>query len=59
MANIIIGNEAALHMNGSVGTQNVRCYVPKGELPVDHNMSDIIAELNFMFGLVSVGMVKL
>lgn len=35
MYNIIIGDEAAFHMNGTVSTQNVRCYSPQGHPPQD------------------------
>ena len=33
LSNIIIGDEAIFCMNGSVTTQNVRCYAPKGNQP--------------------------
>ena len=33
LANSIIGDEANFCLNGTVSTQNVRCYAPKGQLP--------------------------
>lgn len=33
LANVVIGDEAIFCMNGSVTTQNVRCYAPRGNLP--------------------------
>ena len=33
LANFVIGDEASFAMNGTVSTQNVRCYAPKGEAP--------------------------
>ena len=33
LSNIVIGDEAIFCMNGSVSTQNVRCYAPKGNRP--------------------------
>ena len=35
MSNIINGYEAIFQMNGTVSTQNVRCYAPKGDPPDD------------------------
>ena len=34
LANLVIGDEAGFAMNGRVSSQNVRCYAPKGEMPV-------------------------
>jgi len=31
--NVVIGDEASFAMNGTVSTQNVRCYAPKGQPP--------------------------
>ena len=33
MSSIVIGDEAVFCMNGTVNTQNVRCYAPKGHPP--------------------------
>ena len=33
MSNIVIGDEAVFSMDGTVNTQNVRCYAPKGQPP--------------------------
>lgn len=35
LSNIVIGDEAVFCMNGTVSTQNVRCYAPKGNPPAD------------------------
>ena len=35
LVNLIIGDEAGFHMNGTVNTQNVRCYAPRGNPPPD------------------------
>lgn len=35
MHNIVIGDEAAFHMNGTVSTQNVRCYAPQRQPPLE------------------------
>ena len=36
MVNIVIGDEAAFHINGTATTENVRCYAPQGQPPIDY-----------------------
>ena len=57
MSNLIIGDEAIFQLKGSVSTQNVRCYAPKGEPPEDFEKSNSREKLHIWIGLCGNGQI--
>jgi len=59
LSNLVIGDEAIFQLNGSVSTQNVRCYAPKGEPPVDYKFekSNSREKLHVWIGLCGNGQI--
>ena len=59
MPSIVIGDEAIFQMNGTVTTQNVRCYAPKGEPPADfkYEKSNCREKLHVWIGLCGNGQI--
>lgn len=55
--NLVIGDEAIFQMNGTVNTQNVRCYAPNGQPPIDNKFekSQCREKLHVWIGLCSNG----
>ena len=56
MQNIVIGDGAAFHTDGTLSAQNVRCYASRGEPPRDFKFEKARREINCMCGLDCVAM---
>ena len=59
LAHMIIGDEAIFQMNGTVCTQNVRCYAPKGQAPHDwvYQKKNLRQKLHVWVGLCGNGQI--
>ena len=57
MSSIVIGDEAVFSMDGTVNTQNIRCYAPKGQPPGDfkYEKSQSREKLHVWVGLCGNG----